>query len=277
VQQLSSVLLEMGLGVGLGAAAGPRLEPPSYDPRRDPETYLLNGPALRDYSLGLAGAVGASLDRGYFPVVLGGDCSILVGCAAALKQRGAHGLLFIDGHMDFWRADLEPRGEVASMDLAVVTGHGPDIIANLKGLKPYIALSHAVAFGPRDHLYDPDFIETPFPASLTRLDIDQIHGMGIAEASARALGIVTAPGIDGFWIHLDVDALNDEIMPAVDYRMKDGLSWAELGHLLKAALSTGKALGLDITIYNPNLDPGRQAARGLVSCLLEALGQRLSF
>jgi arginase len=41
-----------------------------------------------------------------------------------LKRRGRYGLLFIDGHADFYQPEVNPNGEAASMDLAFATGHG---------------------------------------------------------------------------------------------------------------------------------------------------------
>jgi arginase len=39
--------------------------------------------------------------------------------------------------------------------------------------------------------------------------------------------------LDGFWIHLDADVLDDEVMPAVDYRLDGGLSFSDLSELLR--------------------------------------------
>src|SRR5262245_43401445 len=119
VQQGPRVLLEMGLGVGLGIEKTLRLEPPPFDPRRDPETHMLNLSGLHAYTQELAREVWNTLEDEHVPLLLGGDCSILLGPALALKERGRHGLLFVDGHMDYWDAKLEPRGEAASMDLAL--------------------------------------------------------------------------------------------------------------------------------------------------------------
>jgi arginase len=60
-------------------------------------------------------------------------------------------------------------------------------------------------------------------------------------------------------------------MPAVDYRMKDGLTFVELRRVLGGAFATGKVKGITLTIYNPNLDPQRVIARNLVATLLEIL------
>ena len=76
----------------------------------------------------------------------------------------------------------------------------------------------------------------------------------------------------GFWIHLDADVLDDAIMPAVDYRQPDGLSWAELTTMLSAAMASGRAVGIEVTIYNPKLDPDGASGRRLTATLGEALG-----
>jgi arginase len=60
-------------------------------------------------------------------------------------------------------------------------------------------------------------------------------------------------------------------MPAVDYRMPDGLSWEELDAVLRQATASGHAVGLDVTIYNPRLDPDRNAGRKLVRAIVHAL------
>jgi len=110
VQDAPRVLLEMGLGVGLGIGKTLRLEPPAYDPRRDPETQMLNPVGLLSYAQILAREVWNMLDARLVPIVLGGDCSILLGPALALRERARHGLLFVDGHMDYYDAKVEPYG-----------------------------------------------------------------------------------------------------------------------------------------------------------------------
>jgi len=270
VQEAPRVLLEMGLGAGLGIERRLRLEPPVYDPRRDAETHMLNTAGLLAYTQELAREVWNTVEDKHVPLLLGGDCSILLGPALALRERGRYGLLFIDGHMDYWDAKLEPRGEAASMDLALVTGNGPALLSNIDGLGPYIRAEDCVAYGMRDHLEDKEFVETPYPNELKRIDIQQAHALS-SRGVEQALAGVTKDGLEGFWIHLDVDVLDDALMPAVDYRMKDGLSYDELSRLLGAAFATRKVAGLTLTIYNPNLDPQRSIARRLVAELLGIL------
>jgi arginase len=95
----------------------------------------------------------------------------------------------------------------------------------------------------------------------------------VPDASAReAVDRLSRPGLNGFWIHLDADALDDAIMPAVDYRLPDGLSWRELDTILHTALACPKAVGMEVTIFNPHLDDGRLAG-SLVEALRRAFAE----
>jgi arginase len=78
--------------------------------------------------------------------------------------------------------------------------------------------------------------------------------------------------LDGVFVHVDADCLDDAIMPAVDFRLPGGLSWAELETALRIVLASGRAVGLEITIYNPRLDEDGAAGRGLVDLLAAVLG-----
>ena len=61
-------------------------------------------------------------------------------------------------------------------------------------------------------------------------------------------------------------------MPAVDYRLPDGFSWNELVSALTVALESGRAAGMEVTIYNPSLDPDGSAGRRLTDVLVDVLG-----
>ena len=151
VEALPDALLAAGLSERLEARRAGRVEPPPYDDRRDRQTLLLNPKSIADYSVALANAVGGTIDVGEFPVVLGGDCSIMLGCLLALKRRrGRYGLLFLDGHADFYQPEAEPNGEAASMELALATGRGPGILTDLEGRRPLVRDEDVVAFGLRD-------------------------------------------------------------------------------------------------------------------------------
>lgn len=272
VERTPEVLLQMGLARALHARRDVRVEPPDYDPVRDPATAMLNAAGIAEYSPRLADAVGRVLDRGEFPLVLGGDCSILLGCMLGLKRRGRYGLLFVDGHADFYAPHQSTTGEAADMDLALVSGRGPDVVVDLEGRKPYVRDEDVVVFAHRDaaqaHKFgSQDVRET----RMTVRDLTDVRKAGVNASATDAVARLSAAEMDGFWIHFDVDVLDDAIMPAVEYRMSDGLTFEELADVLRAAVGSPRAAGMTLTIFNPNLDPNRTIARRLVGCLAQAL------
>jgi arginase len=272
VEGLPDALLAAGLAERLGAQRAGRLAAPAYDPQVDPETGMLNPGALRDYSRRLADVVGAVVDRGEMPIVLGGDCSILIANALALRRRGRFGLLFLDGHADFYQPEAEPTGEAASMELALVTGRGPEIVTNLEGRRPLVRDEDAVVFAFRDAERAAAEGSQPLPPTLRALDLATVRERGVEGAVHDALAhLEREDGPAGFWIHLDADVLDDAIMPAVDYRLPGGLSWDELSAVLDAAVASPRAVGLEITIFNPTLDPDGRIAHALVDALVEGL------
>jgi arginase len=271
VEGMARALLEAGLAEPLGARRAGLVEPPAYDRRRDPESGLLNPGSLRDYSISLADAVEPLLASGAFPVVLGGDCSILLGCTLATRRRGHAGLLFVDGHADFYQPEAEPAGEAASMDLALVTGRGPLIVTDLEGRRPLVRDADVVALARRDAKETEEHGSQRIDTGIDVIDLGALRVAGVDAAMRRAVERLAAPVLDGFWIHLDADALDDAIMPAVDYRLPDGLDWHELVAILRASMHSGRALGLDVTIFNPRLDPGGGIAKRFVRAICDGL------
>jgi arginase len=272
VELLPARLLGHGLAERLNARRAGRLDVPAYGFERDPETRTLNAQAIAEWSPKLADVVEGVVDAGEFPMVLGGDCSIVLGPTLALRRRGRYGLLFIDGHADFYQPEVNPNGEAASMDLAFATGHGPALLTDLEGRGPLVRDEDAFLFGFRDADEQAEYGSQPLPPELRAFDLATMRHMGVEKAALAAVAHLTRDGLDGFFIHLDADSLDDELMPAVDYRLEGGLSWDELKTTLRVAIASGKAMGLEVAIYNPKLDEDGTAGRGLADALSEALG-----
>jgi arginase len=272
VERLAASLVGNGLVAGVKARQAARVEPPGYSAARDPETLTLNAHAIAKWSPQLADAVEDVLDRGECPLILGGDCSILLGSTLAFRRRGRFGLLFIDGHADFYQPEANPNGEAASMDLAFATGYGPALLTNIEQRGPLVRPEDAVAFGFRDADEQRQYGSQPLPADILALDLWTVRELGVDRATQAALQRVARPALDGFFIHVDADCLNDNIMPAVDYRLSDGLSWSELSTILKLARASRRVVGLEVTIYNPALDEDGSAGRELTNLLVTALG-----
>jgi arginase len=258
VERAPEVLLGAGLADGLAARRAGRVEAAGYSADRDPVTQIMNPQAIRDYSPLLADAVTAVLDEGEFPVVLGGDCSILLGTMLALRRRGRYGLLYIDGDADFYQPEVNPlNGAASASDLAFATGYGPGVVTDIEGQQPLVRAADVVVFACRD------------AADRKR----QVRRLGAGAAAREAVGYLTRDGgpEEGFWIHLDADVLDETIMQAVDDPRPDGLAWDEVVSALSIAVRSGRAVGLQVAIYNPDIDADGSNGRGLATTVREAL------
>src|SRR5262249_35906040 len=138
VRRMAAALRATDLVARLDAESAGEVRPPPYVPALDPVVRVRNAAAIRDYSYALAARLSGLLDLGSLLLVLGGDCSILLGAMLALRRRGRYGLVFVDGHTDFGLPDTSLTGGAAGMDLALVTGRGPALLADLDDLGPLV-------------------------------------------------------------------------------------------------------------------------------------------
>lgn len=272
VERAPAVLRDAGLPQRLGANRVHTVPCPGAGTTRDEQTALLRPAELITMATRLADSIGPVLDAGALPVVVGGDCSIVLGSMLALRRRGRYGLLYVDGHADFWHPTQDDLGEAASVDLALATGRGPSAVTDLEGLAPLVRDEDVAVLGYRSAVNDSYLDEHVRDTAITVQDLGDVRRDGVEACTERALAAAARPGLDGFWLHFDVDVLDDALMPAVDYREPGGLTWDEAGHTLAAAAATGRLTGMQLTIYNPALDaPGAPLASRIVDLLASGL------
>ncbi len=271
VEDLGAALLDVGLADRLRAAVVPRLDAPPFDDAIDAATGARNVAAVAALAIEQAGRVDAMVEAGNFPIVLGGDDSVLFGCGLALRRLGSAGLVLLDGHTDFWN----PRhgsGELSDSDLWLATGRGSSPLANLEGRGPLFEDRCCVVYGHRDRAAQlaggsDDVYETPM---LVR-NLGELRAAGITASARHAQAFLASAAPDRVWLHLDADCLHDDVMPAVDWRQPDGLQPDEVVQLARPLISSGCVVGMDVTIYNPSLDTADRAAAHVLTDLLMAL------
>jgi len=274
VENLPEALKKAGLLEALNAQYLGSVQPQyPYSSVRDNSTHLINGKAIGAFSLQLAKSVADVLrKKNQFLIVLGGDCSIIIGTLLALRRIGRYGLFFIDGHSDFYQPEASLSGEVADMDLAIVSGRGPNILTNLNGLKPLVTDEDVVVFGYRDAEQAASYgSQDVLDTNMHVFELSRVKELKIIPAASLAVKQLLKNELDGFWIHLDADVLDDSIMPAVDYHLDDGLSFSELSDLLKILFTSRRAVGMSITIFNPSMDSDGSIARKFVSSIVTGL------
>ena len=274
VEEAPDYLLKAGLQ-DMVVASTPLIEIPVlnhlYSTKRD-DSGMINAQALRSFSESLFQQITYAIHKERFPVVLGGDCSILLGIMAALKSCGEYGLVALDAHADFYNSRESISGEAADMDIALITGRGPDLLTDINGLKPYVKDQNIIHIGQRDEeetlQYGSQQIQQ---TAIRRFTMKEIADVGIDKTVSLLSNLIIFMPTKGYWIHFDTDVLNDGENSAVDYRIPGGLTFLECTKLLKAIIDLEKAVGISISIYNPLLDKENYVCDKLVQLLQNIL------
>lgn len=240
-----------------------RLDAPGYSNVKDPETKFLNANSLVTYAREQAYLINNLLSQNKFPFVLGGDCSILLGSAIALKQKGNYGLFYLDGHTDFMDVSLSQTGGAGGMAASLVTGNGPEKLTNILNLSPYIKEENLWCVGNRE--YDDEYENQIRNSSATYVSLNELRKRGIKNCIQSFLSEIQNKNLDGFWLHIDVDVLNDEIMPCVDSRTPDGLFYEEFNEICTLLFESDKLTGIEITILDPDLDLSAKYTKAFIA------------
>lgn len=242
---------------------------PAPSSERDSETHVIDPAGSGALVRRLRWSVTSILADGRFPLVVGGDCPILLGCLAAFGSADRRGLLFVDGHEDAYPPARSRTGEAADMELGFALG-----IADTPwwpkptATSPLVSPEHVRVLGPRDAAA----LEAESVPSLAgRLPI--VDASTLTEDPAEGASAAVASFPVPWWFHLDLDVLSTNASPAVDYPQEGGLDWDDLDIVATTALAAGP-VGWDITIYNPDLDPERTHA-GRIVRFIEAAAREL--
>jgi arginase len=242
--------------------------PPRYRPDWDGKTTR-NKCELAQYSERLATRVASIINDNEFALVLGGDCSILIGTLRAAARAGRTGLVFIDGHSDFRHlGNSEFVGSAAGEDLAIVCGFGDPLLANPDGRTSIVAIEDVALLGVRDH--DEGLAEVR-ERGATTFTASQIGDIGARKTAAAVRQLLRERRLDRFWVHVDVDVLDATVMPAVDTPERDGIGFNDLVELVRVLTAMPQAVGLDVTIFDPDLDPDGTLAAQLADALVSSL------
>jgi arginase len=266
-------LRDQGLLHRLNARDAGCLTPPRYDPGDwRPGDGVAQASQIAAYSRALADRIGAILDVGEFPVILGGDCSILLGSGLAMHRLGEAvggriGLVFVDGHSDFRHpGNASYVGAAAGEDLALVTGRGQADLASMENRRPYFRDIDVVVMGIRAQdeyrldLQAAGIVTRPVPALR-------------AEGAARSAQWARDQLVDcaGYWVHVDVDVLDPAVMPAVDAPSPGGIAFPELELLLAGLVESPHCLGVEITVFDPDYDTDGSYAEEITSAVVSGL------
>ncbi len=269
-----AALMSAGLAKRLGVTDIDELPRPPYSFKAQAGTRVRNGRRLREHGLALSRLVSAALERGERPIVIGGDCSVLLGSLHGARHAGRCGLVHIDGHNDFFHPGnydaSRALGTAAGMDLALATGRGEALLTHWPDAGDRLVDDDdAIQIGDREPEGDDDWIE----GAIARIVAPRALKLGVEGILKTVNAHFARRALTRVWVHVDLDVLDEAVMPAVDSPGSPGFDYDFLAALLRGLLAQERVLGLDVTIFDPELDPEGRYARGIVDCLARAFGR----
>jgi arginase len=259
---------EQGLLERIGARDAGDLDVRIRDTVRDPETGVVGIGDVLEVTRAVRIAVRDAITAGERPFLIGGCCSLVPGALAGVRDAaGSTGVINVDGHVDVYDGATSPTGEAADMPIGVALGRAPQRWVDAAG-GPSLAPERVIALGARDPEEAEDI------AGLLAADLAAITVRGPADLRAAGLaaaGEDAARRLDRYWLHLDLDVLDEVALPATDYLMPGGLEWDELAALLAPLCAAPGLAGLSLGCLNPEKDPDGSSTRRTCELLAGAL------
>lgn len=240
-------------------------------PAADPPASggLRNEHALAVLTRTVAERVGAALDAGLVPLVLGGDHTISLGSIGASAARGPVGILWLDAHGDFNTPETSPSGLIYGMVLAILAGLGP---RPLTDLVPTVPPNRIAILGAR--ALDPGERKNLLQAGVAVYSTEAVRALGPEQVVRRALAALEAAGATRLYVSVDLDVLDPSVAPGVWTRASNGLTVDEARAMLRAAAESERLIGLDVTELFPERDRQGATARAALSLVRAALAPR---
>ncbi len=269
-----AALRDLGLPALLGGEDGGDLEVGIRGEERDPATGILASADVLATTVAIRGAIAELVAEGVRPFLAGGCCAELPGALAGVRDAGgAAGLVHLDGHLDLYDGQTSPTGEAADMPVSVALGLGPAAWVEACG-GASVEPQRTALVGFRDRAESVEHgmrqPQTLDPAPIQR-PVEELRAVGPRLGATEVVGLLDH---GPFWLHFDVDVLDQTAFPATDYLMPGGLSWDELAELLPPLLSSPQLVGASLACYNPEKDPDHTCGRDLVEALGTASGSQ---
>lgn len=265
-------------GMGLQVSdAGNLTGPANPMSRVDPATGYRHLPEVLAWNQAVHGAVGQALSQGRIPMLLGGDHCLAMGSIAAVAQhcqaKGLHlRVLWIDAHADFNTPAITPSGNLHGMPVAVLCGHGPDVLVQLTQVNRQPALSAAALRMLGVRSVDAQERALVHASGIEVYDMRYIDEQGMRAVMQQAL-MGVHPDTHHLHVSFDVDGLDPFMAPGVGTPVPGGLSYREAQLCMEMIADTGALASLDIMELNPAQDQRNQTAHLVVDLVQSLFGK----
>jgi arginase len=195
---------------------------------------------------------------GHVPLLIGTDCSVVVGTTQALMR--AHGedvhVIYVDGDIDGIAPQPDRCMSAAGMGLWLMTQ------ASAFRAGPTLDASRVTVLGWSDDLRSPAL-------GLRSIPLAEVRRLGAREAARRTLHAI--PATAAVVLHVDIDVFNKQAMPAAYFPHSDGLTLAEGRELLEPILKDTRVRVIEIAEYASLRDLDRAHVSSIIELLAAGL------
>ena len=225
----------------------------------------------------LAEQVDTSVRNGEFPLILGGDHSIVLGSVAGLSSAYSEknlrlGVLYVDAHGDFNTADTSPTGNIHGECMAACAGYGIPELVNLYRDGRKVLPENICYVGVRD--LDAEEKLLMKEAGVTVYTISDIDRQGFSEI-VKKVKLFFKTRCDVVHISFDMDSLDPSIAPGTGVPVPGGLNYREALILMEEMAVLGTVKSMEIVEVNPILDVRNDTAKMAVTLAARLLGETL--
>lgn len=230
-----------------------------------------------DACTSLAKEVEEAVDANQFPLILGGDHSIvlgtLAGLSASFKKSGKKlGVLYVDAHGDFNTTETTLSGNIHGECLSASAGYGIPELVNLYYEGKKIDAHNICYVGLRD--VDPGEKKLMKEAGVTAFTMSDIDRQGFAEVLRKVKDFFKNK-VDVVHVSFDMDALDPMFAPGTGIPLPGGLNYREGLLIMEEMASTGMVRSAEIVEVNPVLDVRNQTAAMAVELAARLLGETI--
>ncbi|HEY6906949.1 MAG TPA: arginase [Ignavibacteriaceae bacterium] len=225
----------------------------------------------------LADKIEKILDKGQFPLCLGGDHSMAIGTIAGIasfckRNKLKTGIIWIDAHADMNTDVTSPSGNIHGMPMAAALGLGNKRLVGFYGFSPKVKAENCALIGVRS--IDPQERINIKKIGLPVYTMSDVDKLGIHRIINRVLQQFREK-VDHIHVSFDLDSVDPEIAPGVGTPVPGGLSYREAHLLMESIAECGCMSSLEISEVNPILDRRNRSAEFAADLVASSMGQRI--
>ncbi len=212
------------------------------------------------------------VDDQYFPLVIGGDCSLFPAALAGIASTDHDiGAVYLDGHPDFHTPETTRSGYFSGMALAIAVGFGSDELTHLGNRFPIVKPQNVLLAGPRPANIDQPEIDDLIKTGLRAIFLKNQGAENFRHELERSSQILPRP----VYLHFDCDVMDPQEMPALagmkaNVHCSGGLNLEETLSVC-TVLSELPLVGMDVTLYDPTADVDGMCAKKIIKVLEKVL------